>query len=159
MKKGISMSLAEAEAHQRKHGFLKSIPLEATKEVQPVKSKDDMNKTERDYSFILEARKRRGEIEEFRFQGMTLRWRDRETGELMRYTGDFTVWRKRTCDVWPVCSTCSTGLDIELHEVKGGWIKGKFERAVERFRHARTVHPMIHFEMHQKKGGSWQRIH
>lgn len=163
MKKGINMTREQVEAHQRRHGFLS--PTELHDQIKRdltlpsrTESRDEMNKTERDYSFILEARKRRGEIKEYRFQGMTLRWRDPGSGELMRYTADFTVWVPRTCDVWPVCSTCA-GLGLELHEIKGGWIKGKLERAVERFRHARTVHPMIHFEMHQKKGGSWARIH
>lgn len=159
------MTRAEAEAHQRKHGFVvdaKNGTVTGTAEQwkKGFSVKDEMNATERDYSFILEARKRRGEIVDYRFQGMTLRWRDPESGELMRYTADFTVWVRRTCDAWPECSSCTgTGLDIELHEIKGGWIKGKLERAIERFRHARTVHPMIHFEMHQKKGGSWHRIH
>lgn len=157
------MTREQVEAHQRKHGFVPTIiddgqspPFVIDEHgTRPVKSKDEMNKTERDYSFILEARKRRGEIIEYRFQGMTLRWRDPQSGELMRYTADFVVWRK----IIQAYARVPDATVLELHEIKGGWIKGKLERAIERFRHARTVHPMIHFEMHQKKGGQWQRIH
>lgn len=167
MKKGIRMTREQVEAHQRRHGFI----VDAKKGIVTGTAeqwkkgfvlKDEMNKTERDYSYILEARKRRGEIDEFRFQGMTLRWRDLASGELMRYTPDFVVYD--VIMVGPLGdqsrALIGTGV-VKLHfiEIKGGWIKGKLERAVERFRHARTVHPQFAFEMHQKKGGSWQRIH
>lgn len=169
--KGVRMGIttrAEAEAHQRKHGFAPMKDGEIRAISVPVPGKrDEMNKTERDYSFILEAMKRRGEIDEYRFQGMTLRWRDPQSGELMRYTPDFVVYDKIIAgplgDQRPleeaICIVGPAPVRIRMVEIKGGWIKGKLERAIERFRHARTVHPQFVFEMHQKKGGSWQRIH
>lgn len=102
-----------------------------------------MNKTEREFSMIVEAMKSRGEILRWEFEGLTLRWRDRETGELIRYTPDFVVFHLAY---------------IKLIEVKGAFIKGKFERAIERFRHARTYWPEFQFEMHQRKAGQWSRI-
>jgi hypothetical protein len=47
---------------------------------------------------------------------------------------------------------------MKLVEVKGAFIKGKFERAVERFRHARTAWPEFEFEMHQKQKGKWNQL-
>jgi hypothetical protein len=101
----------------------------------------EMNKTEREFSFILEAQKRRGEISRWIFEGITLRW---QVGEkIVRYTPDFIVFKASR---------------MKLVEVKGGYIKGKFERAVERFRHARTAWPEFEFEMHQKQRGQWKLL-
>jgi hypothetical protein len=46
----------------------------------------EMNKTEQAYSIVLEARKRAGEIEQWWFEGITLK-----LGPDVRYTADFMV--------------------------------------------------------------------
>jgi hypothetical protein len=111
----------------------------------------EMNATEREFSFILEKQKSIGEITDWLFEGITLRWRSIK--EVIRYTADFTVFRpctNRRCD----------HLRIKLVEVKGPrTTRGKFERAVERFRHAKTVFPQFDFEMHQKdENKQWNRL-
>jgi hypothetical protein len=48
---------------------------------------------------------------------------------------------------------------IRLVEVKGNYIKGKFERAVERFRHAKTYYgDRFLFELWQKTRAEWKRL-
>ena len=44
---------------------------------------------------------------------------------------------------------------FRLIEVKGAWTKGKFERAVERFRHARTFYHEFQFQLWQKTKDGW----
>jgi hypothetical protein len=53
---------------------------------------DRMTKPEREMGMILEAQKRRGEIVDYRFQGMSLAYSpDPETGILLRYKCDYVV--------------------------------------------------------------------
>ena len=61
-----------------------------------------MNKTESEYCQLLELRKRAGEIDWYRFEGIKLRLADNTF-----YTPDFAVM-------------LSTG-EMEMHEVKGFW--------------------------------------
>ncbi len=102
-----------------------------------------MNKTEAEFSLRLEAQKRAGEILRYEFEGITLRFAN------VRYTPDFVVFVDAFKDgAWIV----------KFIEVKGPFIKGNRERAVERFRHAKTYWPEFTFEMWQKKGGAWNQI-
>ncbi len=96
-----------------------------------------MNKTESEFAIRLEAQKRAGEILRYEFEGITLRFAN------VKYTPDFVVFHRAY---------------IKLIEVKGPFIKGNRERAVERFRHAKTYWPEFTFEMWQKKDGSWNQI-
>ncbi len=96
-----------------------------------------MNKTESEFSLRLEAQKRAGEILRYEFEGITLRFAN------VKYTPDFVVFHRAY---------------IKLVEVKGPFIRGNRERAVERFRHAKTYWPEFTFEMWQKKDGSWKQI-
>ncbi len=96
-----------------------------------------MNKTETEFSMILEAQKRRGEITRWEFEPMTLRFAG------VKYTPDFIVFYPD-----PIKS-------FRLIEVKGAWTKGKFERAVERFRHARTFFHEWQFQLWQKTKDGW----
>ncbi len=107
-------------------------------------SKSRMNKTEAEYDRILEAKWRRGEVQEHCFEGMSLSWgRDPETGKPMWYTPDFVVW--------------PTGGTLELHEVKGGHI---FSRDLVRFKGCRAEWGKHYrFVMMQKKAGAWSRIY
>ncbi len=100
-----------------------------------------MNKTESEFALMLEARKRSGEILKYQFEGITLRFAN------VRLTPDFTVLSQgASC-------TC-----LKFIEVKGPFIKGNRERAVERFRHAKTYWPEFSFEMWQKNRGGWEQI-
>ena len=113
-----------------------------------------MNKTESEFALILEAQKRAGEILRYEFEGITLRWAD------MRYTPDFVVFRPKSIEV-ELNSVQSTEIEVApeivLIEVKGAFTGGKFERAIERFRHARTYWPEFQFELHQKTKSGWKR--
>ncbi len=105
-----------------------------------------MNKTESEYALILEAQKRAGEILRYEFEGITLRFAN------VKYTPDFVVFCFQgptyTVDTW----------HIKMVEVKGPFIKGNRERAVERFRHAKTYWPEFTFEMHQRTKDGWRQI-
>ncbi len=107
-----------------------------------------MNKTESEFALRLEAQKRAGEILRYEFEGITLRFAN------VRYTPDFVAFSilKRSEMVkaeWRA---------LKLIEVKGPFIRGNRERAIERFRHAKTYWPEFTFEMWQKKDGSWNQI-
>lgn len=146
--KGFPMSEADANAHQAKHGFLPlKGPVITQAAIKPVK--DRMNKTEREYSFILAAMKLRGEIIEYRFEGISLSWGlDPETQKLMWYTPDFYIVTDVDQDgEYP---------GILLIEVKGPHI---FAQDLIRFKGCRAEWPMYRFEMHQKKDGKWLRLH
>src|SRR4051812_33789252 len=110
---------------------------------RPRKRKEP-NKTEAEYGRILESMKLRGEIVEYRYEGITLKWAD------MRYTPDWFVIAEEHLD-------CEKEFQlIRLIEVKGAHI---WDRDTVRFKGARAAWPMFQFEMHQKKGGEWRRIH
>jgi hypothetical protein len=110
-----------------------------------------MNKTESEFALRLESQKRAGEILRYEFEGITLRFAN------VRYTPDFVVfiddeYYEATNDGIVVSNP------VKFIEVKGPFIKGNRERAVERFRHAKTYWPEFTFEMWQKKYGVWNQI-
>ncbi len=102
-----------------------------------------MNKTESEFALILEAQKRAGEILRYEFEGITLRFAN------VKYTPDFVVI---------VGEVHRQACGIKFIEVKGPFIKGNRERAVERFRHAKTYWPEFSFEMWQKKDAQWRQL-
>ncbi len=104
-----------------------------------------MNKTESEYALILEAQKRAGEILRYEFEGVTLRFAN------VKYTPDFVVIY--VDQLQNVCWKAT-----KFIEIKGPFCKGNRERAVERFRHAKTYWPEFAFEMWQKKDGRWSQI-
>ncbi len=107
-----------------------------------------MNKVESEYAMILESQKREGKILRYLFEGVTLRFAG------VKYTPDFVVFPSMPDDdVWG-----KTDMMPKFIEVKGPFIKGNRERAVERFRHAKTYWPEFTFEMWQKREGSWTQI-
>lgn len=126
---------------------------------KPVK----MTRPEREYGMILEAMKRRGEIVDYRFQGMALAWgRDCMTGLAMRYKCDWLVINQ----VLPVTAvsgpysvtigdTAKPWARLTLIEVKGAHI---WSRDLVRFKGCRAEWPMFQFEMHQLVRGTWTRI-
>ncbi len=105
-----------------------------------------MNKTEREYALILEAKKRSGEILRYEFEGITLWFSN------VKYTPDFVVFPLTTAHL------IGNVEQLKFIEVKGPFIRGNRERAVARFRHAKTYWPEFSFEMWQKKDGSWTQI-
>ncbi len=107
-----------------------------------------MNKTESEFALRLEAQKRSGEILRYEFEGVTLRFAN------VKYTPDFVVFGH----VGDVESGFFGDPFVKFIEVKGPFIKGNRERAVERFRHAKSYWPEFTFEMWQKKDGSWNQI-
>jgi hypothetical protein len=140
-------TLAEADAHQRRHGFkplTERIENETGKSVGKAKGrlrnvrKRVMNKTEREFDRILEARLRTGEIVEKRYEGVRLLW-----GGGMTYTADFSARRPDG--------------KIEIHEVKGAHI---FDRDTVRFKGCRAEwEQWFIFAFHQRnKDGTWTRL-
>lgn len=110
------------------------------------------NKTEAEYGRILESMKSRGEIIEYRYEGITLKWAD------MRYTPDWFVITERALSGVIEFNVADQSkpdwVRIKLIEVKGAHI---WDRDTVRFKGARAAWPMFAFEMHQKKG-AWRRI-
>ncbi len=104
-----------------------------------------MNKVESEYWQILQEQKKRGEILRAEFEGITLRFAN------VLYTPDFVLLNNLGVENPPNSA-------LTFIEVKGPFIKGNRERAVERFRHAKTYWPEFTFEMMQKKDGQWTQI-
>ncbi len=146
MKKGLTMSLADAEAHQRRH-FGTTLTVDAPKAPEPVKvPKPRQNKTEAEFGLILEAMKRRGEILDYRPFGIKLEWgADPVTGKPMVYSGDFTVLTDQ-----------SFHPSIRIVEVKGGYIH---PQDLIRFKGCRSYWgDWFEFELWQKSEGEWRRL-
>lgn len=97
-----------------------------------------MNKTEQEYSALLETRKRLGEILWYEFEGVKLRLADNTF-----YTPDFVVMN----------ALC----EIEFHEVKGFWT----DDARVKIKVAACKFPMFVFvavnKLPKKDGGGWGR--
>lgn len=104
------------------------------------KSGKGPNKTEKRFLDILEARKRAGEILDYRYEGIRLKWgTDPKTGASMHYKADVAVFR--------------VGAKPLLIEIKGGY---RTDRDVVRFRGCRaewSAH--FDFEMHVWDKGQW----
>jgi hypothetical protein len=145
--KKFSMTRIEAEAHQRRHGFLPPLGL-GKGETKPVAGRTAtrrprMNKTETEFSFFLEARRRKGEIDGWRYEPVRLRLADGAW-----YKPDFMSW---THDIEELPSVAV----VVFYEVKGAHIR---EAAMVRFKVAREQFPWASFEMWQKKQGQWNQI-
>jgi hypothetical protein len=157
---------AEAEAHQRKlaaKGHIKlpkfleqSSFVEPPAEAKRARPRRSMTRPEREYSLILEAQKRAGEIHWYQFEGMRLKWgEDPKTGAAMWYKPDFVELR---IFLAPPALRGSKWAEphFTLVEVKGPWIS---ERDMVRFKGCRAAWPWFDFEMHQRdKEGRWTRI-
>lgn len=159
--RGIEMTAAQVEAFNRKHhGAV--VDKNAIKMPQvSVLPKDRMNKTETSFSQLLEAQKRKGEIIEWRFEGITLMWGiDEKTGIPLRYTPDFFVVDADVStidDSLTAHGFVSLIKHIRLIEVKGPHIRNR-AAALLRFRGCRSDWPMFRFELHQKTKLGWNRI-
>lgn len=99
------------------------------------------NQTEARMLAICEARKRAGEIDSYRYEGLTLRWgRDAKTGQAMNYTPDVVTFK---------------GKDCTLIECKGAHI---YERDLVRFKGCRAEWSEYTFELWQYKKGAWTKV-
>lgn len=93
---------------------------------------------------ILERQKTAGEILDWSFEGIMLRYGRTET---FNYSPDFVV----TVSVME-----GNHLLLRMIEVKGQRI---FDRAITAYKQARDAHPHFEFEFHQRlKGGEWHRL-
>lgn len=113
----------------------KNIPLTGQQRHQALGrlKKGEMNKTEERYAGVLDVRKMAGEVLEHWFEALKLR-----IGDNCFYEPDFLV-------------LMATG-ELEIHEVKGGWIT---EDGLVRFKAAQTNYP-FRFRLMQWKGGEWR---
>lgn len=103
-----------------------------------------MKDTEREFSAMLDRQKAAGEILDWNFEGITLRY---GRTDIFQYTPDFVV---------TVSAMEGNHLLLRMVEVKG---KKIFDRAVNQFKQARDAHPCFEFEFHQRlKGGEWHRL-
>lgn len=163
-RRGLEITLEQAKAHAQRHGYQLAAPGDAKTGAQPAGSdggqlvapakpkltrKDRMTRPEREMALILEARKRRGEILEWRFEGISLGWGvDPETGKAMWYTPDFLVIPKD----YPYAEPKQRW---KLIETKGSRL---FNAQLVRFRGARSCWPNFNFELHQLAQGTWSRV-
>lgn len=171
-RKGLEMSLAQVQAHQARHGFGVGPVSSAAGRVNgaspgsgsggeapgaskhPKRTrKDRMTQPEREMALILEAKKRRGEIIEWRFEGISLAWGvDPVTGKQMWYSSDFWVYRNPTFED---SEHLFERLPITLIETKGARL---FNAQLVRFRGCRACWPQFNFELHQLANGTWCRV-
>jgi hypothetical protein len=117
--------------------------VEAENALQPIvaRRRGKMNKVEIEFSFILEAHLRAGEILRYDFEGITLRWPCGD--KMLTYTADFAVFHRAY---------------IKLVECKGPFVGGNRERAVERFRHAKTYFGDARSRCASKRRATSQRL-
>lgn len=92
-----------------------------------------MTKTEREYLALLLRTHGENDVV---FQGITLRMKNGH-----KYTPDFVVYE------WD---------RISLHEVKGGYRLGSYQRARLAFDQARVEWPMFSFWWAEKRNGEWK---
>jgi hypothetical protein len=98
-----------------------------------------MSNAELEYAMILEHMKRRGEIESYRYEGVTLKLADG-----CRFTPDFFV------------VVSSMILRLRFVEIKGRHI---WEDSIVKFKVAKEQNPWAEWQMHQRsKDGQWSQI-
>lgn len=181
MRKGLNMTLEQARAHAARHGHA----LEIGGKVQTAGKSSDalaggterlptpvkMTRPEREYGLILEAMKRRGDIMDYKFQGMSLTWgADPETGRILRYKCDWLVICSfedslnltevacRVTNSRDIIRQWLKQLPVKLIEVKGSGRYAIQPAALLRFKGCRAEWPMFQFEMHQLSQGTWRRV-
>jgi len=120
--------------------------LEANAEASPqthspktVIHKSRLNKTEAEFSLLLEAQKRKGEIDGWMFEGVKLRLADG-----CWYTPDFMTW-----------SFAGKSVLLRFYEVKGAHV---WDDAKVKYKVARHQIAWAKFECWQKLQGQWRRL-
>jgi hypothetical protein len=149
-RRDVNITLEQADAHQRKHGFKpliekqeSAIPgfnTDGTKRSQKKLRVGMRQKTrvEREFEVFLSVRKMNKQIKDFRFEGVRLPW-----GDGMLFKADFAV--KHLDD------------SITVIEVKGDHI---WKHAIVRFKGCRAEwKEWFKFEFHQRtKDGQWHQL-
>lgn len=95
-----------------------------------------MNNTEAEYAQVLELRRQAGQIEWFKFEGITFKLAD-DT----RYTPDFAI--------------LNADGTMEMHEIKGRWMddaKVKIKVAADLF----PFRFIAVYKISKKEGGGWR---
>jgi len=136
--KAYHLSLAAADAHQRKHGFA-PILLPASRRNTTDKPKRGMNQTEKEFSKYLDALIVRGEIDGWLFEPIALKLADG-----CWYRPDFMSWVE-----------IPNGYRMTIYEVKGGYI---WDDSKVKFKVAKEHTKWAEFQMWQKSSGRWARI-
>ena len=138
MRSAFQMTEAQVREHQEKHGF--GIPNSTvTKTPTPsVTKRQRMTKVEAEYGMILESMKRRHEIVDWQFEGITFRLADD-----CRYTPDFFV----IVTLHPLL--------LRFVETKGKHI---WDDSKVKFRVAKEKYPWAEWCMWQKKSSGWERV-
>jgi hypothetical protein len=125
-KRKVSITLEQADAHQRKHGFPPLLQQAVDETLVKLKVKKPrklniggrkMNQTEREFEALLKCSLAVGTIQAYRFEGIVLPW-----GDGMRYKADFAVKQKQD-------------KPIKLIEVKGAHI---WKHAIVRYKGCRA---------------------
>lgn len=139
--RGVIMSLAEFEGHQRRHGFkmwpaTKALVDQLPKPKNPRRAKQP-NKTERE---MYERLKRQAGVVSATFEGVTLRLADN-----CRYTPDFFCQRGPSPLLRPL-----------FVEVKGAHA---WDDSLVKFKVAKEMHgSWADFQLWRKQKGEWSRI-
>jgi hypothetical protein len=172
-RKAFSLTLEQADAHQRRHGFkpLYGINLQQSidETLEKLKArklrigKRKMNQTELEFQAMLIKQKTEGKILDFRFEGVRLGW-----GDGMIFKPDFTVisdlpamFRAKGLRLPPKeLSNAAEGAgwrNIRLIEVKGVHV---WKHAIVRFKGCRAEwKDCFTFEFWQRgKNGQWTQL-
>jgi hypothetical protein len=138
------------------HLFGAQQPAEKSAPAAPqIKQGRKMNKTEERYAAILEAMKRRGDIEDYVYEGVRLKWGvDPKTGQAMFYKPDFFVTIEESY-YDDAEHRHVTWKRFKCIETKGAHIR--YQDSV-RYKGARAQWPQFDFEMWQWEKGEWNQI-
>jgi len=157
----LHMTVAQYEAHQRRHGFGPPQDTSTTNKTTPTPKRgagQAMNKTEREFSLMLERDKRCGVIDGWMFQGIKLRLADG-----CWYTPDFMAWKVIEVPDLAHIYRAVDGLKQyrkfvipTIYEVKGAHI---WDDAKVKFKVAKEHCTWASFEMWQKtRALGWTQI-
>lgn len=103
------------------------------------------NAIEGEFGHKLERDRQAGAIEDYIFEGVTLRWGD------MEYTADYFVIREERCDV----DYGGPFIQAVYVEIKGGH---KWEDSIIKFKAFRARMKWATFEMWGKEKGRWVQL-
>lgn len=155
-KKGkVVWSPQQLAEYEKRNGKVE-LPAEPTADKLLRKRRRKMNGTETRFALVLQAMERKGEIQSFRFEGMTLRW---GSAEDFTYTPDFSI----IAEAGPLIALGTSGhpvnppigVRLRFIEVKGAHIR---QKDWDRFKHARDNFPFFEFQLWQWKERTWTRL-
>lgn len=114
------------------------------------KHRREMNKLEGAFSRLLQARRHRGEIVSFEYEGLTLRW-----GDGMRYTCDFKIVTSISA---PETENEGAATRVTLVEIKGAYC---WKQDLVKYRAAAQHEPwrrVYRFEWWEQIDRVWQQV-